>query len=281
MTGVYVFLGPTLPAAAARAELDAEYLPPVSAGDVCRIGELRPRAIGIVDGCGEGGQAVWHKEILWAMERGVHVFGAAAIGALRAVELASFGMRGAGWVYRAFSDGTLDRDDEIAVAWEPGPGGYLNLSEAMVSIRRTLGAARDSGVIRAATHDTLVATGAATFYPGRTWPALLATATAAGADPAELDALRRWLPAGRIDQQAADAVAMLREMRAFLAAGLRPQRVAWTTAPTTRWDTLYRYVTSRPRSAMPERLADCPQPPEPPAHKRFVDGDSRDCCISR
>jgi hypothetical protein len=239
---VYVFLGPTLPVTAARAELDAEYLPPVSAGDVCRIGERRPRAIGIVDGCGEGGQAVWHKEILWAMERGVHVFGAAALGALRAAEMASFGMRGTGWVYRAFSDGTLDRDDEVAVAWEPEQDGYRKRSEAMVSIRRTLQAARDDGIIRAATHDALVAAGAAMFYPGRTWPALLAAAKP-GADPAELDALRRWLPAGRIDQQAVDAVEMLREMRTFLATDPPRQRVAWTTALTTRWDALYRYAT--------------------------------------
>jgi hypothetical protein len=249
VNGVYVFLGPTLPAAAARAELDAEYLPPVSAGDVCRIGVRHEvRAIGIVDGCGEGGQAVWHKEILWVMERGVYVFGAAAAGALRAAELASFGMRGTGWVYRAFSEGALDRDDEVAVAWEPGQHGYLKRSEAMVSIRRTLQAARDGGIIGAVTHDALVATAAAMFYPGRTWPGLLAAAAAApasgaGADPAELDALRQWLPAGRIDQQAVDALAMLREMRTFLAAGPPPQPVAWTTAPTTRWETLYRYAT--------------------------------------
>jgi hypothetical protein len=242
VNGVCVFLGPTLPAAAARAELDADYLPPVSAGDVCRVGEERPRAIGIVDGCGEGGQAVWHKEILWVMERGVHVFGAAAVGALRAAELARFGMHGTGWVYRAFSDGTLDRDDEVATAWEPGPDGYVKRSEAMVSIRRTLRAARDGGIIRAATHDALVAAGTAMFYPGRTWPRLLAAA-GAGAGPAELDALRRWLPAGRIDQQAVDAVAMLREMRTFLAVGPPAQRVAWTMAPTTRWDSLYRYAT--------------------------------------
>ncbi len=38
--------------------------------------------------------AVWHKEIMWIMERGVHVFGSAGLGALRAVELETFGMRG-------------------------------------------------------------------------------------------------------------------------------------------------------------------------------------------
>jgi hypothetical protein len=243
VTEACVYLGPTLPAAAARAELDAMYLPPVSAGDVCRLGGSLPRAIGIVDGCGAGGQAVWHKEILWIMERGVHVFGAAAIGALRAAELGQFGMHGVGWVHQAFCDGTLDRDDEVAVAHEPGKDGYLVRSEAMVNIRHTLRAAHDAGVVCAATHDALTDVGLAHFYPDRTWPALLAEAGAAGGDPAELDALRRWLPAGRVDQQAADAVDMLRAMRAFLAADPGPQRVAWTTAPTTRWDALYRFVS--------------------------------------
>jgi hypothetical protein len=274
MSGVYVFLGPTLPAAQARAELDAEILPPVWAGDVCRLAALHPRVVGIVDGCANGGQAVWHKEILWLMERGVHVFGAAAVGALRAAELASFGMRGTGWVYQAFSDGTLDRDDEVALTWEPGPDGYLRRSEAMVSIRRTLAAARDAGVIRTATHDALVATGAAMFYPRRAWPELLACAQSAGACPAELDALRRWLPTGRIDQQATDAVAMLHEIRAFLAAGPAPQQVPWTLAPTTRWDALCHYATAG-------HLADCAQPPEPLADVRFVDGDRRDRGFNR
>jgi len=42
---------------------------------------------------------VWHKEILWAMDRGIHVYGGASIGALRAAELADFGMTGIGQIY--------------------------------------------------------------------------------------------------------------------------------------------------------------------------------------
>ena len=115
MSETYVFLGPTLAKSDARAELDVVYLPPVSAGDVYRLWRHGPRVIGIVDGYFERVPAVWHKEIMWIMERGVHVFGGASMGALRAAELATFGMRGVGWVYQAFRDGTLDRDDEVAV----------------------------------------------------------------------------------------------------------------------------------------------------------------------
>ena len=115
MSEIYVFLGPTLAEEEARAELDAIYLPPVSAGDVYRLWQRRPRAIGIVDGYFDRVPAVWHKEIMWMMEHGVHVFGTAGLGALRAAELDSFGMHSAGWVYQAFRNGTLDRDDEVAV----------------------------------------------------------------------------------------------------------------------------------------------------------------------
>jgi hypothetical protein len=235
MSEAYVFLGPTLPESGAKAELDAVYLPPVSAGDVARLGRNRPRAVGIVDGYFEHVPAVWHKEIMWIMAQGVHVFGGAGLGALRAAELDTFGMRGVGRVYQAIKDGTLERDDEVAVAYDKGPDGYRALSEAMVNIRVTLHAAHGAQIISEATRDVLAAAGAALFYRDRNWPTLLETGKTAGADPAELGALRRWLPAGRIDQQADDALAMLREMRDFLAGDPAPLRVPWTLANTTRW----------------------------------------------
>jgi hypothetical protein len=255
MNEIYVFLGPTLAEKDARAELDAVYLPPASAGDVYRLWRRRPRAIGIIDGYFDRVPAVWHKEIMWAMERGVHVFGAAGLGGLRAAELDSFGMRGVGWVYQAFREGTLDRDDEVAVRHATAGDGYRPLSEAMVNIRRTLAAAEQRGIVSAATAGLLVTAGTALFYPERTWPELLRVAEATRAGAAELDALRRWLPAGRVDQQAADAVAMLREMRGFLAADPAPQQVSWTMADTAMWE-----VAKRRADALPRDRAAGPRP---------------------
>ena len=169
------------------------------------------------------------------------------MGALRAAELDSFGMHGVGWVYRAFSDETLDRDDEVAVRHATAEDGYRPLSEAMVNIRRTVAAAEQQGIISAATAGILVTTGTALFYHDRTWPELLRAAEGTRAGPAELDALRRWLPAGRIDQQAADAVAMLREMRGFLAADPAPQQVSWSMASTAMWEVAKRRADALPR----------------------------------
>jgi len=86
---VYVFCGPTHVAAG---DLDPGWvlLPPAEQGDVYRAAARKPDAIGIVDGRFQDVPAVWHKEVLWAMSRGIPVYGAASMGALRAAELAAF-----------------------------------------------------------------------------------------------------------------------------------------------------------------------------------------------
>jgi hypothetical protein len=263
MNDIYVFLGPTLAEKEARAELDAVYLPPAAAGDVYRLWRRGPRAIGIVDGYFGHVPAVWHKEIMWVMAQGVHVFGAAGLGALRAAELDGFGMRGTGWVYEAFREGTLDRDDEVAVRHAAAADGYRPLSEAMVNIRRTLQSAQDQGIISAATLGILAVAGTALYYRDRTWPDLLRAGEAAQADPAELGALRRWLPAGRIDQQAADATAMLREMRGFLAGDPAPRQVGWSMSDTAMWQ-----VATQRADTVPAEAA---APGSPPMLERLLD----------
>ena len=116
---VYVFTGPTISASEANRELDAIYLPPAAEGDVCLVTLQRPHAIGIIDGYFQSVPTVRHKEILWAMSRGIHVFGSASIGALRAAELAAFGMEGVGTIFELYRDGVLEDDDEVAIAHGP------------------------------------------------------------------------------------------------------------------------------------------------------------------
>ena len=71
----YVFTGPTLSAAVVKNQYDMIPLPPVKQGDLYRIAGRNPTAIGIIDGFFSGVPAVWHKEILWALSEGIHVFG--------------------------------------------------------------------------------------------------------------------------------------------------------------------------------------------------------------
>ena len=90
---ILIFVGPSLPLSEAQRELDAIFLPPVSQGDIYRATLERPIAIGIIDGFFENVPAVWHKEILYALQQRIHVFGSASMGALRAAELEAFGFR--------------------------------------------------------------------------------------------------------------------------------------------------------------------------------------------
>jgi hypothetical protein len=106
----FVFIGPTLRAEDLPPEGDIVVMPPVAQGDVYRVAHERPCAIGIVDGYFEGVLSVWHKEILWAMAEGIHLFGSASMGALRAAELHPFGMRGTGRIFEAFRAGALEDD---------------------------------------------------------------------------------------------------------------------------------------------------------------------------
>jgi hypothetical protein len=235
MSNVYVFIGPTISVDEARAHLgDAVYLPPVAQGDVRRVGGSKPRAIGIIDGYFERVPAVWHKEILWAMSEGIHVFGASSMGALRAAELCDFGMVGVGWIFEQFASGALEDDDEVAVAHGAADTGYRAISEAMANIRRTLAAACDAGVVGAETHDALVRTAKESYYPERSYAGMLARARGVVAD-AELAKLRDWLRTGKINQKRDDAVAMLCAMRDFLAGDPRPKEVSYALQASEWW----------------------------------------------
>ncbi|HEV7265747.1 MAG TPA: TfuA-like protein [Falsiroseomonas sp.] len=237
MSHVVIFAGPSIPLAEARAILPADYRPPAMLGDLCRAALEAPRAIGLIDGLFGSVPAVWHKEVLWALSRGIHVFGASSMGALRAAELHGFGMVGVGAVFKAFRDGVLEADDEVAVLHGPAEAGFPACSEALVNIRATLEAAEAAGVIGAAEAAALLDTARALHFADRDWPRLLEEAEAVPA--AAREALREWLPAGRMDRKRTDARAMLEVMACILAHDPAPLRVHWAFAWTDKWDDLF------------------------------------------
>jgi hypothetical protein len=155
-------------------------------------------------------------EVAIALAEGIHVYGAASMGALRAAELDRFGMRGIGEVYRAYADGVLEDDDEVAVAHAGVEDGFQAVSDPMVDIRATLDAAVSNGVASEVTAATIAAQIKATFYPKR----LLLGAL--NSDDAEHLRLREWLPDGWVRRKRDDALALLRTMTDDLSAGLEP-----------------------------------------------------------
>ena len=232
---ILVFTGPTLAETEVAEVIDAVCLPPVSQGDVYRVMGGRPTAIGIIDGYFESVPSVWHKEILWAMSQGVHVFGSASMGALRAAELEPFGMVGVGAVFEAYRDGVLEDDDEVALIHGPAEDGYRAGSEAMVNIRATLDWAAKEGIVGAETAAILQLTSKELFYAERWYGRVMELAAERGAPSEELETLRRWLPGGAVNQKRDDALAMLRSMRAFLASNPGPKTVSYNFENTLHW----------------------------------------------
>lgn len=214
----YIFIGPTIREAEARQHLTATYLPPVSQGDIVSLLLQSPKVIGIIDGYFERIPAVWHKEILLALSKGVHVFGAASMGALRAAELAVFGMVGVGQIFEWYQKGVIEADDEVAVRHAPASHGYRVTGEALVNIRRTLAQAVNDSVITPTTHDQLLVLAQQIPYLERDYPTLLARAKSLSLPPASLAALQAY---PKINQKKLDAVALL-DYIATLPADLKP-----------------------------------------------------------
>ncbi len=256
-----VFLGPTLPVETAREVLPADYLPPVRQGDIYRLLRgRRPSAIAVIDGYFHEVPSVWHKEILWALDRGIPVHGAASMGALRAAELDVYGMRGHGRIYRAFRDGAFppdleevfEDDDEVAVIHGPAEMGYPGLSEAMVDIRATLAAAAEAGVVGAAGRRALVTAFKALNYRDRRWDQLARLGAEAAVDPAEIEGLQAWLPDGRRAQKREDALALLDHLAGSSAEAPEPAE-AFSFERTTLWAQFVE-AADRQAPAEPEAL---------------------------
>ena len=237
MTAAVVFLGPSLPLSDARAILQADYRPPAGFGDVYRAasGRPRPKAICLIDGVFQSVPSVRHKEILWAMSEGIHVFGGASLGALRAAELHSFGMVGVGRVFADYRDGRLQDDDEVAVDHGPPEFGHRPLSEPMVNVRATLAAAETAGLLSAATAAALLSLSKEMFYKRRSYDTVLQAARQSGCAVAELEALRAWLPGGRVDQKRGDAENTLRAVAEFLASAPPPLRPSFHFESSEIW----------------------------------------------
>lgn len=244
---LFIFTGPSLPPKLARWHWnEPTYLPPVAQGDVYRISRRKPWGIGIIDGYFERLPAVWHKEILWALSRGIRVYGSASMGALRAAELAPFGMIGVGSIFESYANGTIEDDDEVTLVHAPRKQNYRPASEAMVNIRCTLQKAAKEGILPGTTAERLTQIAKSLFYPYRTFDRIWDEARRLQLPELELSELWEWLPVGRVDQKRVDAMAMLDRMRED--SRTRPARckASFSVENTVFWHRAQRAVTAFP-----------------------------------
>jgi hypothetical protein len=194
-----------------------------------------PKLIGIIDGYFETVPAVWHKEILYAMERGVHVLGAASMGALRAAELEAFGMIGVGQIFSWYSSGKLEDDDEVAVSHGPADKGYCALSEAMVNIRHVIESAEIDGVISTSLASRVLSVAKSLHFSERD-PRRVIGILEPEIGFAQAETLRAVFRDTGPRLKELDAVLMLQQAASLLQSGLGPKRVDYQVEKTVFLD---------------------------------------------
>jgi ribosomal protein S12 methylthiotransferase accessory factor len=200
-----VFLGPSLARIEAEALCRAEFRPPIRRGDLANCAGSAPRIIAIVDGEFYQSLAVSPNEVLSAMEAGHSLFGAASMGALRAVEMACLGMTGVGRVFEMYASGEIERDDEVAVTFWPENG--TPLSEALVNMRIGFSEAVTAGLLDRNAADAALQLGSALYYPDRSYERVL---ECLGLTGEERGRLLHFLTRCATNQKAEDTRALLR-----------------------------------------------------------------------
>ncbi|MBD2410157.1 hypothetical protein FACHB389_26280 [Nostoc calcicola FACHB-389] len=214
---ILIFLGPTLAVTQASQILPACYLDPVRCGDILACLRLQPRVIAIIDGFFDRSASVWHKEILWALEAGVRVFGASSMGALRAAELEAFGMEGFGAIFAAYRDRQYIGDDEVAILHSNPQSEFQPLTDALVNIRATVQLAVDKNIIDVAIANLIITCAKRQFFTQRHLSQAVADAEVQGGDRQVLDQFWQFVQnGGYVDQKQLDAVGLLKHLAAMV-----------------------------------------------------------------
>ena len=178
MVKVIIYAGLSIPFDEAKEILDSSenveviYKRPIQRGDLGQALKEHPDIIGIIDGVFHQNSAVGHKEILNAMKSGIRVFGASSMGALRASELDTLGMTGIGYVYKQYSSGEVDSDDDVAVMLDSET--LEALSEPLINMKYVFTNAAAKGIITDDEKDELLSIAKKTFYPKRNYAQTLA-----------------------------------------------------------------------------------------------------------
>ncbi|MFD4865256.1 TfuA-like protein [Streptomyces sp. NPDC058412] len=238
---IHVYVGPTLSASEpVLAGPGLRVLPPARHGDLFDAAIGGGDTVVLIDGVYHQAPALRHKEILAAMGRGVGVIGAASIGALRAAELAPYGMLGVGSVYSAYASGQIDGDDEVAVGQTPD-GEFGALTWPLVNVRHVLELAQLAGILDGERTAGLLQALRAVYYPQRTWAAVRAVCRRQGET-----AFAGWLTGQRErdryfgDLKRADALAAVRAaLDGAAAARVVIEPSVWETAYFLRWSNAF------------------------------------------
>ena len=176
MKKIIIYTGLSLPFEEAKKILDTTedaeiiYKRPIQRGDIGEALKENPNIIAIVDGVFQQASPVAHKEILQAINSGVEVLGSSSMGALRASELDSLGMKGIGYVYNAYATGKIASDDDVAVVMDSET--LEPLSVPLVNMDYVFTNAVNENVISEDEKNELIKIAKETFYPKRNYTQL-------------------------------------------------------------------------------------------------------------
>lgn len=178
MAKIIVYTGLSLPFDEAKEILDSHdnieviYKRPIKRGDLGLDLKENPDIIAIIDGVFHQNSAVGHKEILTAMNKGIKVFGASSMGALRASELDTLGMVGVGYCYNQYASGAIDSDDDVAVMLDSES--LEALSVPLISMNYVFENAVSENILTDGEKTELSQIAKSTFYPKRNYAQTLA-----------------------------------------------------------------------------------------------------------
>lgn len=173
MVKIIIYTGLSLPFDEAREILDSTddievvYKRPIKRGDLVHDMGENPDIIGIIDGVFHQNSAVGHREILDVMKKGVKVFGASSMGALRASELDNLGMIGIGYCYEQYASGNVTSDDDVAVMLDSET--LEPLSIPLISMDYVFKNAVKEDIITQDEKDELIKIAKSMFYPKRNY----------------------------------------------------------------------------------------------------------------
>jgi TfuA protein len=210
-----VYLGPTLSRAEAIKILDADYRDPAKKGDFLMLSRDsdEKKYVGFVDGVflhdyPPSPIEVYHL----ATRKNIELIGASSLGALRAVELEKFGMKGIGKIFQLYKNGIINADDEVAVTFVRENN--ILQSEAMIDIRFNLFLAYKKGVITNQTKKRFAKIAKNIYFPFRNYADILKlTQQQFPSIHNELESFRSYILKNRDSLKSRDAIKLLKYLK--------------------------------------------------------------------
>lgn len=210
-----VYLGPTLSREKAIKILDADYRDPAKKGDFLMLSQDsdEKKYVGFIDGVflhdyPPSPIEVYHL----ATRKNIELIGASSLGALRAVELEKFGMKGIGKIFQLYKNGIINADDEVAVTFVRENN--ILQSEAMIDIRFNLFLAYKKGIITNQTKKRIAKIAKNIYFPFRNYEDIIKlTQQQLPSIYDELEGFRSYILKNRDSLKARDAIKLLKYLK--------------------------------------------------------------------